>query len=259
MRKYVVTLCALCLLGGSLAAITPFGARLAAMPSLVFGAATSNRVDCGSAAVLDNNTTQTNILWVYPTTLNDFRQFISKYRGSTSVGWFFSLSGSGGNIWTYWERATTDLSFISSNTPLATLNKWYFVAATLDQGANDAKMYVGDLTTAPVEVTYGTSQAGSGAYGSDAARALFIGNVDATTPAASFQGRIAVAGHWNRVMTLAEIQTHWWRPYCSNTNGCELFVQLGWAGTGSQGDLSGNANSCTVTGATVADHAPIRR
>jgi hypothetical protein len=129
----------------------------------------------------------------------------------------------------------------------------------MDQATDTAKIYVGDLTTAPVEVTYGTTTAGSGTYGTDAARTFTIGNNDAPTPALALQGRIAVAAHWNRVMTLAEIKTHWWKPYCNASAGCELFVQVGWAGTGAQGDLSGNGNSCTVTGATRSDHAPISR
>jgi hypothetical protein len=224
--------------------------------ALVFGAGTGDRVTCGSAAVLDDNTTHTNLLWVYPTTLTDDRFFISKHRGSTATGWFFALEGTGGNIRTVWERATTDLDFISSNTPLVTLNKWYFVASTINQGANAGKMYVGDLTTAPVEVTYGTSNAGSGAYGTDAARVFTIGNNDAPSPALAFQGRIAMASHYNRVMTLAEIRSQWWR--FSKESGCEGLWQLGYNGTSSQPDYSGNFNAGTVTGATVAPHAPVQ-
>ena len=32
---------------------------------------------------------------------------------------------------------------------------------------------------------------------------------------------------------------------------------LGYNGTGTQPDWSGNANSCTVSGATLSNHAPI--
>jgi len=228
-----------------------------AWTALTFGAATSDRVNHGSAASLDNLAALTAMAWVYPTTLTSSRTIISKYRGSSSIGWRLALSGTGGDISLEWFRTGTDMNYITSDTPLAITNAWYFVAMTADSTVGH--IYTGTLTTPVVESSYGASTAGSGSPDADGARSLFVGNVDATSPTLAFQGRIAWAAVWNRVLTREEIQAQQFKPFCKSSDGCVLFTHLGWAGTGTQPDLSGSSNNGTVTGATVSDHVPIAR
>ena len=93
---------------------------------------------------------------------------------------------------------------------------------------------------------------GSGTYGSDAAEDACIGNkANDGTP---FIGRIAVTLLWNRALTLGELIDQQYNPHA--TSGCVGYWWL--HGTGTQPDLSGNANTGTVTGCAVADHVPLR-
>ena len=62
------------------------------------------------------------------------------------------------------KRATTDLGFRAVNNSLVN-NVWQCVAYTIDTGAggNQAAIYVGDLTTSLVEMSYASTTNGSGA------------------------------------------------------------------------------------------------
>ena len=220
--------------------------------ALTFGAATSDRVDHGSAAALDNLTKFTYLLWLFPTTLTNLRMFLSKDDGA-AANIYFGLSGTGGNIEFQVDWSTSAGFVRSSSTPLATTSKWYCVVATYDSlAAQQNHMYVGDLVTALSEPTYSNNTNGSGSQSDDSARSLVIGN-DGTTLA--LQGRIAFAGVWNRAMSLAELQSQQFRPRVSS--GSLLFTHYGFNGTDTQPDWSGNGNAGTVTGATVADHVPL--
>lgn len=221
--------------------------------ALTFGGATSDRVDCGSAAGVDDLSALTVMLWVYPTALTSDRALISKYRGATEQGWQVSLQGGGvGNIELYRERATTDQQYRTSGEPVVT-NAWQFVAVASD--STDAKIFHGNLTTLATEASYGTATGGSGAFNSDASRQLLIANRDAPTPNAAFPGRIAIVSLLNVKLTLAEIQMWQFTPRVL-PNMIGMWV-LGYNGTSTQPDYSGNANNGTVTGATVSDHVPI--
>jgi hypothetical protein len=71
----------------------------------------------------------------------------------------------------------------------------------------------------------------------------------------SFVGRGAILALFNRVLLLPEIQAWQYRP--RNLSGCVGFWRLGSNGTATQPDFSGNGNSGTVTGATVAEDPPL--
>ena len=221
--------------------------------SLTFGGATTDKVDCG--AFTDDLTTLTAMAWVYPTTLTNNVIIISKYRGSTAEGWAFrsaSTGGSTGEIEIAWEpssRSTTNTA------PLSSTNKWYFVAATIDRGANAGHIYVGDLTTAMSEPTYGTST-WTGSYNSDAPRNLFIGNRDNTTPNGAFVGNIAFSAMFNTVLTSAQIEVYRKAPYKVKTDSACIGAWSLGPGTGTQRDFVA-ANNGTVTGATSGAHVPL--
>lgn len=225
--------------------------------ALLFGGATSDRVDCGSGASLDALATFTALVWVYPTTITATRTIIGKVRGATNEGWMVTVRASGGVQFEH-ARASAYMVYDSSSTPLA-VNTWCFLAATEDQGAGTpGHVYAGTLASAAAEVSYSTATAGSGAWGSDAARSLFIGNRDVASPASAFQGRIATAAIFSRVLTLAEIR-QWQLHPTPLLTGCVGFWELGVAGSGTatQPDLSGNGNTGTPTGTSLAAHVPV--
>lgn len=221
--------------------------------ALTFGALTSDRVNCGSAAAIDDFAAFTMLTWCYPTALNDNRTLISK-TGGPGTGKYLTAKLTAGNLALTVDRATADGVYVTNDTPLSTLNKWYLVAATYDEAATPSiRIYVGDLAAIAVERTYGTATNGSGATGTDAANSLLIGNF--STNNLAWQGRIAVASYINRALTLQEIISWQFRPRV--ISGCLGLWQLGWNGVSTQPDYSGNANNGTVTGATVGDHVPL--
>jgi hypothetical protein len=224
--------------------------------SLLFGGATSHRSDHGSPAIADDLAAFTYLLAVYPTSLVDARTFLSKSTSGTS-GQRFRLVTTSGDLAIVCTRATTNLSYTSNSAPLAAVNAWYWVAATVDinGSAGDlARIYAAPFGASLAQVTYALQTDGSGAQSANAAGTIIVGN-DAGN-ARSFPGRIALAMAWSRRLSLGELITQQSRPFASS--GCFLYTHLGWNGTGSQVDYSGQKNHGTVTGATAAAHAPIR-
>jgi hypothetical protein len=224
--------------------------------SLTFGAATSDRVECGTMGAV--NATKLSLLdWFYPTTLGNNRSLITKV--NAPLGWFFQ------------QRNATDLRFIwldtsggnganyLTNNAALTVNKWWCVAVTMDQagtGGARAKIYLGDLVTPLTECTYGTATDSGVAYTDPSAQTFRLGNNAGLTVA--LQGRMAVAAYIeNRVLSLGEVQS--WQFAPRMMAGCVGLWRLGDNGTGTQPDLSGNGNNGTVTGATQSDNPPLRR
>ena len=213
-------------------------------------------VNCGSAAVLDNLDPFTAMLWVYPTSSAAGAHLYAKPPAG-SGGVLVFRRGFGGvlNELTFVRaRATTATFYETNDTPLTTSNKWYFVAASFASASTPvAHIYVGDLTTIAAERTYGTSTDGSGAISTDAANNLLIGSTGVTSE--NWRGRIALYHLVGSELSLGQIKEQQFRPHVVANS--KLFIQLGFNGTGTQPDWSGNSNTCTVMGTTVADHAPI--
>ena len=220
--------------------------------SLTFGGATSDTVNCGTGSVFDNLTDFTVYAWVTVTTATTNRCIVGNFRGAVDAGWEFSSSGTTGNL-TLSQGGTTYLTYITSSTPVGSLNTWFFVAASATFGTA-GHIYHGSLTTEVAEETYSTSTNGAG-RNDDSARSVNIGNKDNATPANAWVGSIAVVGVVNRSLTLAELQSLQFHPRV--ISGTILFTWVGFNGTGTQPDLSGNGNNGTVTGTTVSDNAPL--
>jgi hypothetical protein len=226
--------------------------------ALTFGAATSDRVHVAASSSVNDLSAWTWVLWVYITTLTNFRHFFGK--GSGVAGGYRCYEPGGGNndqVRLDLARATTDLGVATDNADLTT-NKWWCIAVTFDAGASAGELvhiYRGDLTAALTECTYGTYGEGAGAVQSDAGEDIDIANNEAFGSA--LQGRVAIAALFNRALSQQELVAWQFRPRV--LGGCVGFWQLGWNGTGTQPDWSGNGNSGTVTGATVADHVPLGR
>jgi len=218
--------------------------------ALAFVASTTDKVNCDSGASLDNVQVGTLIVWCYPTSITTFGTATNK-GGTMRVR---VKDTNTGDVYFFYGRSVQGIDSRSTANALVA-NAWQCIACRWDfNGASsDQQIFVGSLTVAATEVSYANQSVGSGTNNNSADN-LFVGNVSATGTA-SFPGRIAFAGLWNRYLTLGEIHAQQFRPHV--TSGCVLFVELGYAGTSTQPDWSGNGNNGTVTGATVADHVPI--
>ena len=214
---------------------------------LNFGAVASDRVEIPNSTSINLTSTFTILMWIYPTVANLSRRLLNKTNGGdVGEGWVISRGGATATEWNGFVNRTVDSV---STTADFTLNAWQLLGMTFD--TNDAAqaihLYRGTRTAALAETSYvGTPTAGSGAA-TDCAGKLIIGNrVAADLP---FQGSIAFVGLWNRVLTLAQMkdQQFHMRP----TSGNVIFTYIGFNGTGTQPDWSGNRNAGAVTGATV--------
>lgn len=217
--------------------------------AFTFAASTTNKVNHGSASSLDNLNTITVIAWVYPTTLND-TWIWSKTDPAFSIEKNFYV-GATGHLHTEAVRATTFAQADSSDAVLTT-NKWWMVAFTWD-GSTAPKLYRADMTASvPIAEasSYSTSTAGSGAIGDDAAYDVTIGN-NTTTTTTSFQGKIGTVMIFNRVLSIAEMQSLQYNP--RNILGCVLLSHYGFNGTTNATDYSGSGNTGVITGVTVSD------
>lgn len=221
--------------------------------SLTFGAATSDRVDIGTAASITALDPFTVLAWVRPTTLTTARMFYGK---GSPVGKIFRLSGTAGNIQTIIARAGGNVSYTTNDTPLANTNVWYLVCLVYDtsKGAGEVvNMYTGKLNSTAVESTYSSTVDASLATLTDATFNGFIGNNNANNQA--FQGDIAYFALINRALTLGEVTSWQFKPRV--IPGTVEFIALGFNGTGTQPDWSGNVNAGTVTGASQSAHVPL--
>ncbi len=221
--------------------------------SLTFGGATSNRVEHGSAASLDNLNTWTVAMWIRPTTWTLNRAIFSKTGATLHKLVLCGSSGFPGDLQVVVNRVTTLTNYTTSNTPI-TSGVWQYVAFTFSTATSPSvAMYRGSLTAIAAACTFASPAVGSGALISDAADNFKTGNDNSN--ASSFQGDIAWIGQWNRVLTAGEIQDQQFNPHV--TSGCVMFTHYGYNGTSTQPDWSGNGNSGTVTGATQAAHVPL--
>lgn len=222
--------------------------------SLVFGAATTDNVDFGTAGGIANLDPFTMLTWCYPTTLTDARRIWQKGLNTTLKR--LNIDGTAGEVRVLIARATTNTDYRTNSTPL-TLNAWNFLAVTFRSAAGAGQVvniYKGTLIAVAAEATYGTAIDGAGAVGDDSADEYTVANTD-NTGGLSFQGRIAYTAYIAAELTLQQIIAQQFDP--RNLPDTRLSCHLGYAGTGTQPDMSGNGNSGTVNGATVGDHVPI--
>lgn len=133
-----------------------------------------------------------------------------------------------------------------------------FVMMTYDGSATKTvRIYHGTRATAPSEVSYAIGPtAGSGAEGDNSGASQFIGSFGSGSSGGTDK-HMSNCGIVNRVVTASERLELW--------SGTRFFVPgtlglytLGFPGTGSQRDWSGNGNHGTVTGAAESAHPPLR-
>jgi hypothetical protein len=217
----------------------------------------TDSVNFGSASSIDDcfNNDGTMVMWVFPTATTAASTFARK----DNTGAIWSFTGAASVQFTL-ARSTQSLAMIytTANLPNFGTNKWVFIAVVWDTaGANgDQILYSGDLThTVAAGSSPSPQRVGSGTVTSQDALSLFVGNN--VGGAAPFPGNIAYTGLWNRRLSLGELQDQQFHPHV--TSGSVIASYLGFNGTSSQPDWSGNGNAGTVTGSAVVAHVPIGR
>ncbi len=231
--------------------------------SLNFGTNVSDRVDCGSAAILDDLPSSTNGFTVLSITKRTGtganQQIVTKFQNTTTSSWNFLVDNApseGVTRFLILRPGGTHTDYITS-TVTHPVDQWTFAAGTFKNGDTPAmSIYHSSMNAEVSEASYNTSTNGSGALTSEAAANLYIGNLQLNTNT-PFKGDIGIVAVVNRKMTLAECKD--WKGNPRMIAGCIGFWRLGENGTGTQPDYSGNANAGTVTGATVSANPPISR
>jgi len=239
-RKFLAFLCVLCTLCGE-----------TARASLVFGAATSNRVTVTVASGI-GSTAFTVMVWAKPTTQTANRRLWSLNGSGTQRAQATWQNADVNDFEFFIDRATTD-AILGTNISFSN-NKNYFFAFTYDE-SDGPRVFYRDLDTANstvTEATYASRTVGTGAT-QTVVDDVIIGNRHAASFNAAWQGTISTFVWHNARLTQAELNVWAERPQ-PLAGTTKLFLELGWAGTGTQPDLSGNGNNGTVTGATVSNH-----
>ncbi len=216
---------------------------------------TTHVVNHQSGASLDNTDAITVLVWVQTDQTGDVDMCIMTK--GVNVGPRFLLNPIG--------AATAEMPrasvFLSINAPLGNLasygaNKWVYLAVTMDLAGVDGDQMIlcGDLNTIATEPSsYNVQAVGSGADSDDAAGDMNVGRL---TDATRWRGDIASVMIFDTNFSVAEIKAQQFNPIPIKKP--VLHTYYGFNGTGTQADMSGNGNNGTVTGATVADHVPLR-
>lgn len=235
----------------------------AAETVLTFGGATSDKIDCGSGASLDNLTNGGGffvVARVYCTT-SGANEFIASKYNTGDAGWALGFDNGPGSlrIQANMGRATTGLLRVSDSSNTITVNTWYDVGFSWN-GTNGRiwRAAVGSVLT---EVGYEAgSTDGSGTVSTDAGANCWIGNLQ-ISPTSVFKGQIAWVGIWNKVPTAQEMLQIQMGFDARDTaritavTGCQGLWQCN--ATGTLTDASGNSNSGTVTGATTTTSSQV--
>lgn len=219
------------------------------------GSGSGDRADCGSDVSVDDLSANpfTALALVYPTSLVNLLSIFTKTT-NTGVGWEINMSGTTGNYRITIKHATTNLTYVTSDTPLAKTSRWYWVAVVTDLSLGAglrAKLYTGSLGGTLTQNALTLTEP-SGARSSDAAGVCEIGNSQNGNNISAFPGSIALAALWPRALSFAELVrltkgggSGWresnpvglWRPGLNSNGGTVVH------------DESGNPNHGTITGA----------
>lgn len=213
----------------------------------------TDRVNYGSAAILDTMPIASVVLWIYPLDVsNSLREFCSKNLAGAPNGWnIFRTAANGTNYRLQLNRAVSNQQINTGNIMVA--NLWQYLVFTWNAPSGGPKCYRGTLNAPAVDVSTDTNE-GSGAQVDDSASSLTLISRDGTASGA-LPARFGMLGIWNRNITPREVRELQFAP--EPTSGCVLLSFPGEFGTGVQHDRSRKGNNGTVTGATYARAAEL--
>lgn len=215
---------------------------------------TTGYVRVANNSSIDDLTAGTYIWWLKGDGVGD--QIMAKGVEFSALKLISLTRPSRNDVDTFFTRATTDQAYRTNDTPIATGGTlWQMLAITFDASAQH--IYVGDVSTKPVESTYSSSTVGSGAFTADTGgtNGLVVANRDDLGHAAA-SPPMGFFGMWNRAMTLAEIITQWDHLHVSSGN--VIFWLMDRAAATTQPDHSGTGNNATAqSGLTYVTNPPI--
>jgi len=166
-------------------------------PSMLFTAASDDRMNCGSSSLIDDMPESSIVLRLKCTKENQiFQTPICKFHEDL---FGIYINPSGGYYYIRFKRdyVTTDAVAQSTNTYTLS-DKYHIIVSTIDI------LKVPRLYVDGVEVVYGTQTTGDGDLISDAIRDVYIGN--SVYKNREFDGNISSAMMYNRALTPSEIQ-----------------------------------------------------
>jgi len=212
---------------------------------LRFGAATSDRV-----VITDSLTVQNITPWYFfavlkVTVLTTGRRIYHKNTAGASNN-VINLNGTGGNLACLIGFTGTDASYITNDTPFATLSIPYIVLVVSNPAGGAGKtvhIYTSKWGQPLRESSYGTSIDGTGTPEADATNGIRIGNNPANT--LSWQGSMWSFAYGRGVLTPADYGPYQIYPRATSA----VKSRLGMNGTGTVKDESGNGNHGIITGA----------
>jgi hypothetical protein len=220
-------------------------------------AANGDLVAISAGAFTTVGATGTVLVWIYLTDDAARQYWFGHAAGGPEVSLDWRADQANDIINCYRQRSTTYLQAAAHAANFAAygLNKWLCFAFIFNTGGADADqiMLMGDLSTSLAAPSgYSTQTLGSGTL-TTTARDFYLGNGPATTR--ELHGRIGSAALFDSALTVAQCQ--WWQFNPRMMPGCSGLYHLGFNGTGTQTDYSGNGASGAVTGATQVDHVPV--
>lgn len=224
---------------------------------LTFGAATSDRVDCGAFAALNTPAAGTLAAWFLPTSQGAVAQRLM----AKNTFNFSHANASNNRVVLEIPRATTFLRALTeaANFPVnwvSRLGSPVFMAATYNTASGLPKLFIGDLNSPATEPSsYITQQVGTGAVTSLSGSNLLIGGNGSTI---SMKGII-----FSAFVALVEYSTNevrqLQRQMMQDFRSCAGRWELGGTGWGRVIDQSGKGNHGTITGAVLTSHVlPMR-
>jgi len=225
--------------------------------ALVFGAATTDRVNISSTAAMSDLTTWSLLTLVYRTSSAAMPIFSKGGNTANTRRINLRINATGALATTI--DGSTDLVYQTSTTPMAGLNQWLWVVAVADLSAGASakiRYYTSALTNPLTLQTLAAAPTEGAGYLSDSGAAAHIGNNG--NPDTAFVGQIAFVALSSQKLEIGELEAirRNWRS--GSFRGALGAWVVGGNGTGPVFDLTGNGNVGTRTGAIPSGQAPPR-
>lgn len=222
------------------------------------GAGSGSQVVIAPSSTLNSLAQSTRMLWIWFDNFVSNTGYCGKGAGATRKQ---MLNPTATTVFGAEARTTGGVYSTNanhSNFPTASVatGKWLCLCDSYDMAvAASGKMYCGDLSNLPAEATAYNVQTGTAAAVSDDSSANLLVGLDGDGDAV-IDGKVALYAQWNRVLSLAEIQTQ--AQYSTPAgpglqSGLRVFLWLeptNLGGTGQQTDQSGNGNHGTPSATT---------
>ncbi len=214
--------------------------------------AATHRIVCGAGAPLDNLTAFTTILIVRATTLMNDRVLLAKQDANAfTLGWSVRQGGALGALRLNWKRATTNLTYTTTDLVLST-SEFSLLIVSVDQAGPAGQLVAVEWARwgrrlRSTAMTIATD--GSGAFNADAATGLVIANTSANDNSAFAD--YAFVGLWPKLTRAQRAEVASDLPaYRASSLGFWRPGHRGYAGRVL--DESGNGHDGTQTSVTTS-------